>query len=122
MCALSVKKQDPYLSIYLGEMLDAAERILNYTAHITFEDFVKEQILLDAVLRNFEVLGEAGNHVPFTFRKKSKQIPWANMYSLRNHIAHEYFDVDLEILWEIISHDLPHNARDLRNLIITNSL
>ncbi|MDZ4749992.1 MAG: DUF86 domain-containing protein [Flavobacteriales bacterium] len=116
MCAVSVKRQDPYLPMYLREMLDACDRILNYTAGLNFEDFVKESILQDAVLRNFEVLGEAGNHVSYTFRKKNKHIPWTNMYSLRNHIAHEYFDVDLEILWEIISQDLAHNARDLRHL------
>jgi uncharacterized protein with HEPN domain len=98
-------------------MIGACERILLYTSEISFEDYIHDHLVQDAVLRNFEVLGEASNHVPYNIRKTEKSIPWNSMYSLRNHIVHEYFDVDEEILWEIVVHDLPRNIKDLIRIL-----
>ncbi len=100
----------------LQEMAQSIAQILSYTKAVSFPEFVSNTMLCDAVQRQFEILGEATSHVPFSIQKKFKDIPWSMMYSLRNHIAHEYFDVDYEILWEIIQHDLPNDLENLKQM------
>lgn len=100
----------------LQEMAQSIAQILSYTKAVSFSEFVGNTMLCDAVQRQFEILGEATSHVPFSIQKKFKDIPWSMMYSLRNHIAHEYFDVDYEILWEIIQHDLPNDLENLKQM------
>jgi uncharacterized protein with HEPN domain len=102
---------------FLEEMLAAMDRILAYTNGQTFESFVVNDMVRDAVIRNFEILGEGVKHIPFSFQKKHKHIPWLQMLMLRNFIVHEFFDIDDEILWEIISHDLEKNRYDMEMII-----
>jgi uncharacterized protein with HEPN domain len=99
---------------YIAEMAKAAERILEYAGDISYNEFNTNSLIRDAVIRNFEILGESVKHIPFSFQKQYKQIPWSRMYGLRNFIVHEYFDVDDEILYAIIHTDLPRNRADLR--------
>ncbi|MFN0031754.1 MAG: DUF86 domain-containing protein [Flavobacteriales bacterium] len=107
---------DPLLPIYVQEMMEAVKHILGYTNSISLHEFVNNKMLCDAVQHQFEILGEASSHVPHALQKRYKQIPWSMMYSLRNHIAHEYFDVDYEIIWEIVQHDLPKDLANLNEL------
>jgi uncharacterized protein with HEPN domain len=109
-------KNDPLLPIYVHEMIQAIEQILVYSAGHTFDTFFENKMLNDAVQRQFEILGEATTHVPNNIQRKFKTIPWDSMYSLRNHIAHEYFDVDHEIIWEIIKNDLPKDLENLKEI------
>ncbi|MFN8776676.1 MAG: DUF86 domain-containing protein [Flavobacteriales bacterium] len=101
---------------YIEEMSAAAERILLYAGELSYFEFSTNSLVRDAVIRNFEILGESVKHVPFFFQKQNKHIPWSRMYALRNFIVHEYFDVDDEILFAIIQTDLRSNAVDLRKL------
>jgi uncharacterized protein with HEPN domain len=102
---------------YLQDMQEAMERILDYTANISFEEFVANTMLRDAVIRNFEVLGESVKHIPFKFQKKHKSLPWRHMFALRNFIVHEYFDIDDDILWHIIKFDLEQNLSSVKKVI-----
>ena len=102
---------------FLKDMHEAMMRILDYTHQSNFEEFETNLLMRDAVIRNFEIMGECVKHVPFSFQKKHKVIPWQHMLNLRNFIVHEYFDVDNEILWEIIKLDLSKNAQDLKDII-----
>lgn len=102
---------------YLQDMQEAIERILDYTANITFEEFASNTMLRDAVIRNFEVLGESVKHIPFKFQKKHKSLPWRHMFALRNFIVHEYFDIDDDILWHIIKFDLNENLSSIKRVI-----
>jgi uncharacterized protein with HEPN domain len=106
---------------FLQDMVDATERILRYTENISYDEFTRNTLIRDAVIRNFEVIGESVKHVPFSFQKKHKYIPWYNMFSLRNFIVHEYFDVDDEILWAIIQNDLKKNLHDLQQILDTHN-
>ena len=72
---------------------------------------------LEAIIRNFEIMGEAVKHVPFRFQRKHPLMPWREMSELRNFIVHEFFDVDNEILWAIIQTDLNRNAIELTKVI-----
>ena len=82
-----------------------------------FEDFSKNQMIMDATIRNFEIVGEAAKHIPETITTKYPNIPWQKMYGLRNLISHVYFGIDIEMIWEIITAELPQNLEDLAHLI-----
>jgi uncharacterized protein with HEPN domain len=99
---------------FLVEMLAAMKRIVSYTENLHgYQEFTQNILVRDAVIRNFEIMGEGVKHVPFGFQKKHKQIPWSHMLMMRNFIVHEFFDVDDEILWQIITTDLNQNISDM---------
>ena len=72
---------------------------------------------MDAVVRNLEIIGEAAKHVSKTIRERNKDIPWSEMVSMRNKVTHEYFGVDMEILWKTITEDLPELKKKIKKLI-----
>lgn len=103
---------------YLDAMLLAMRKIRAYTADFrTFEDFDRDELVKDAVIRNFEIMGESVKHIPFNFQRKHRQLPWNHIIALRNFIVHEFFDVDDEVLWEIIQTDLSRNISDLEEIV-----
>ena len=103
---------------FLDSMLMAMKKIRAYTAEFkTYHDFTQDQLVKDAVIRNFEIMGESVKHIPFNFQRRHKQLPWNHIMALRNFIVHEFFDVDDEVLWEIIQTDLSRNIADLEEII-----
>ncbi len=72
---------------------------------------------VDATVRNFEIIGEASKNIPEEIQIKYSEIPWKKMVGLRNLIAHEYFGIDYEMLWEIAKYHLPTNRTDLEKII-----
>jgi uncharacterized protein with HEPN domain len=103
---------------FLDAMLAAMKKIHAYTADFnTYDQFSQDQLVKDAVIRNFEIMGESVKHIPFSFQRKHKQLPWNHILALRNFIVHEFFDVDDEVLWEIIKTDLTRNISDLEEIM-----
>lgn len=95
---------------YLGHLLAAIQRIRRYTANKTYADFTFDEQLQDAVVRNIEIIGEAARNVERDmpdFAALYPQIPWAALYAMRNRVAHGYWTVDLEIVWQVVQRDLP---------------
>jgi len=88
-------------------ILTTLEKIAQYTQGFSFEQFRAGSKTVDAVVRNLEVIGEAARQVPKDFAAEYPEIPWAKMVGLRNKILHEYFGVDVEILWQTIREDFP---------------
>jgi len=82
--------------LYLEDMLTSMERIESYIDNKKFDDFENDNLLIDAIVRNFEVIGEAAKHVPQEIKVKYNNMPWDKMYGLRNLIAHEYFGIDYQ--------------------------
>lgn len=74
-------------------------------------------MVVDAVVRNFEVIGEASKYLPADIKEKYPEIPWKKMYGLRNLISHEYFGIDYEMIWEIAKNNIPKNKADLERII-----
>lgn len=118
MAVKRASKLDPLTPVFIQEMIGAGNQILLYCKGQTFATFVANKMLTDAVQHQFEILGEASTHIAYPLRNKFKTIPWSMMYSLRNHIAHEYFDIDYEIIWEIVQHDLPQNVKQLETMLV----
>jgi len=102
---------------YLEDMLQSMQRIEEYLHGLDFEKFKTTYIVVDAVVRNFEIIGEATKNIPADIQKKYPEIPWQKMYRLRNLIAHEYFGIDYEMIWEIAKNNLPQNRNDLNKII-----
>jgi uncharacterized protein with HEPN domain len=112
-----MKAKERKYGFYLEDMLVSIERILEYIGDIEFIQFKQTYIVVDAVVRNFEIIGEAAKHVPKSITEKYPEIPWNRMISLRNIVTHEYFGVDYEMIWAIVKNDLPKNQYDLKRLI-----
>ena len=85
------------LILLLEDIQDAARKILNYTNGMLFEDFLADDKTIDAVVRNFEIIGEAARRVPENFKVDHPEIEWRGMAGLRNRIIHEYFGVDYKL-------------------------
>jgi uncharacterized protein with HEPN domain len=103
--------------MYLDDIVLSMERVREYIAGLDFIAFKQDYKTVDAVIRNFEIIGEASKSLPDEFKKKYSQIPWEEMYRLRNRISHEYFGIDYEIIWDIISVHLPENHKDLKIIL-----
>ncbi len=88
--------------LLLEDMLESALKIRKYTDGLSFEDFLNDEKTVDAVIRNFEIIGEAANRIDFDFRNRNPEIEWSRIRGLRNRIIHEYFGIDYEIVWQII--------------------
>jgi uncharacterized protein with HEPN domain len=108
---LKPKDRDPLL--YLRDIALSMERVGEYIAGLDFEHFKWDYKTVDAVVRNFEIIGEASKNIPQHLKEKYQHIPWEEMYRLRNRISHEYFGIDYEILWDIATHYLPQNYSDI---------
>ena len=102
---------------YLLHMLEAADRVLSYTSGVTEEQFVANQMLQDAVVRNIEIIGEASNNLLEAgpeFAAKYPSIPFAQIYGMRNRVSHGYFAVSTAMIWDSVQVDVP----DLRQRIV----
>jgi uncharacterized protein with HEPN domain len=105
---------------YLGHISQAIERIQDYTASMTSDSFKTDQKTCDAVIRNLEIIGEACNNVSKhhpEFATQHTEIPWGFAYEMRNALAHGYFTVDLNIVWQTLQNDLPKLKVQLRSIV-----
>lgn len=84
---------------------------------MTLNQFRKDQRTIDAVIRNFEIIGEAAGHIPETIQEKFPELAWLEMRGMRNIMIHEYFGVSLPIIWRTITHDLNPLVDGLKQLL-----
>ena len=103
MCGMSKRALD----LYWDDLRDALRKIQRYIKRFSFLDFTQDQKTIDAVIRNLEIIGEVASRIPKETREQYPEIPWVDMIGMRNKVIHEYFGVDLEILWRTIEEDLP---------------
>lgn len=102
--------------LLIEDMIDSATRILEYTDGMTREQFAADSRTVDAVIRNFTVLGEAANRLPDEFRSQYPDFDWYRIVGLRNRVVHEYFGIDIAIVWEIRQSFLPALLAQLRTI------
>ena len=91
----------------LEDILEACQKILSYTSGMSFEEFTTNNLIIDAVARNFEIIGEATGRLPEDFRSAHPEIEWQFIIALRNRIIHEYFGINYEIIWNIREENIP---------------
>ena len=105
---------------YLGHIVEAIERIHRYVEDMSEIDFLDDEKTQDAVVRNFEIIGEASHNIELyqqAFAAAHPEVPWTIMYTMRNRVAHGYFKVDFELVWKTIHEDFPELHRLVRKLI-----
>ena len=105
------------IALYLNDILEAVERIEKYTDGLTFENFSKNPLVVDAVIRNFEIIGEAAKNIPAGVKENQPQIQWKEMAGMRDKLSHEYFGVNMEILWRTAKNRLPVLKPQIKELI-----
>jgi uncharacterized protein with HEPN domain len=93
------------------------ERVQEYIAGLDFQHFKRDYKTVDAVIRNFEIIGEATKNLPNDLKVNYPSIPWEEMYRLRNRISHNYFGIDYEIIWDIATRHLPKNYEDVQTVL-----
>ena len=89
------------------DIITSIGKIESYTNNLTFKKFASNPLIIDGVVRNIEIIGEASKNIPHEIQNKFSDIPWQKLRGIRNRIVHEYFDVDLTIIWFIIENELP---------------
>jgi len=92
-------KRSPELLV--SDILDSCQKILLYTADMSFDDFSRDAKTIDAVIRNFEIIGEAANRLPEDFKDAHPDIDWHRIRGFRNRIVHDYMGIDYAIVWDI---------------------
>ncbi|MFM8900999.1 MAG: DUF86 domain-containing protein [Burkholderiales bacterium] len=105
---------------YLRHMLSAIERVADYLTDHDEVSFLQTPMLQDAVIRNIEIIGEAANNVGKAEPRMSQlhpEIPWEEIYAMRNRVAHGYFAVDMHVVWQTASRDLPQLHAELQALL-----
>ncbi len=101
---MSKEKRDYIL--FLEDILDALEKIENYTKNLSFTAFTDNGMAVDAVIRNFEVIGEATKNVPEEIKEKYPEVEWKEAAGFRDVLIHDYFGIDLEAIWDTIKKNL----------------
>jgi uncharacterized protein with HEPN domain len=105
-----VKKSDLRIVDFLDHILEAIGRIERYTRGITDDAFAADSLIQDAAIRNLEIIGEAARNVERVspeFAAAHADVPWEDMYLMRNRVSHGYFSVDAGVIWQTIVRDLP---------------
>lgn len=103
--------------LHIEDIIEAIEKIRAYTAEMSLEAFGADSKAVDAVIRNVEIIGEASRHLPTDICARFPEVPWNEMRGIRNVLIHEYFGIDVEVLWETIKRDLPPLLPHLRRIL-----
>ena len=102
---------------YLWDMLQAAQRIQEFTAGLSYEGYLDSILIQSAVERQLEIVGEASRRMSEEFRQEHPEIPWSGIIAQRNVIAHQYEDIRQERIWSVVTEDIPVLISQLEPLI-----
>lgn len=104
--------------LFIEDMLESIDLIEKYIAELNLNGFKDDRKSIDAVVRNFEIIGEASKFIPETIKGKYLEVDWPAILGLRNRIAHEYFGISLTIIWTIIKDELPRLRNQLKTILL----
>ena len=114
-----MSERDPRL--YCEDILESGSAILDFVEGLSFEDFCDDRKTYSAVIREFEIIGEAVGKLPESFTERRPDVEWQDIKDFRNLLSHEYFGVDLEIVWSIIEDDLPVLMDAVKEIVGTDT-
>ncbi len=103
--------------VYLRHMLEAIEKIERYLAGTDYETFSRNDMMIDGVVRELEIIGEAARNLSAAFVEEHAEIPWRRMMAMRNILIHQYFGVNLKVVWDTCHSNLPQLKSFVQNLL-----
>lgn len=103
--------------MYLKNILGACERIKNYSAGYSFTEFARDEKTTDAVVRNLQIIGEAAKKIPEEICNKSQNIEWREIAGMRDILVHDYFEVDIDIVWDVVENQINELAEEVNWLL-----
>jgi uncharacterized protein with HEPN domain len=106
--------------VRLQHMRDAASEVIHFCQGRIRTDLDQDRMLVLAVLRDLEIIGEAANRVTSSTRQQFSEIPWDDIVGMRNRLVHGYFDINVDIVWETISHDVPRLLHQIEGVLGTH--
>jgi uncharacterized protein with HEPN domain len=110
-----MSRREPEL--LLEDIIESIQKIKSYTNGMSSKEFFEDDKTLDAVIRNFEIIGEAANRMPEEIRDNFNDVNWHRIRGFRNRIVHDYMGIDYEIVWEIIVNDLEELQQQIQHII-----
>ena len=107
--------------IYLKDILKCIEKIEEFTKNLSFEDFQRDDKTYSAVIRKYEIIGEAAKHISQEIRDKAPDIEWKEISGMRDILIHAYSDVNLDLIWGITKDKLPKLKISIKKLLDTSA-
>jgi uncharacterized protein with HEPN domain len=101
----------------LNHIYDAICKIETYVAGIEKTDFLVNSMLQDALMRQIEIIGEAAGRISSELQEKHPELPWLEMRAIRNKIVHDYLEINTDIIWDTVQHDLPTLKPQIKKLL-----
>ena len=105
----------------IQDILKSIQKIEAYIEDMTASQFKKNELVIDAIVRNLEIIGEASKNIPLTTRRLYPNVPWNQMNGMRNILIHEYFGVDVPTVWHTARNHLPLLKKQLESILAENS-
>lgn len=102
---------------YIQDIIDSIAESGDFVHGMSYESFTGDKRTVNAVIRSLEVIGEAAKNVPQNMRDRYPDIPWKKMAGMRDKLIHEYFGIDLEIVWQVIANELPPLQPRLKKML-----
>jgi len=103
--------------IFVKDILDSIKAIEHFVGKLGYNQFIKDDKTVSAVIRKLEIIGEAAKNIPPFVKEKSAEIDWKSMAGMRDKLIHDYFGVDTEILWVVVKKDVPHIKPLIKQLL-----
>lgn len=92
---------------FFEDIIGAISKIDSYLANVSYDTFCQRPMIVDAVVRNFEIIGEAANKIPVDIREKYPKVEWRQAINFRNILIHNYFEIDVETVWDTVHKNIP---------------
>lgn len=103
--------------VYFDDIIEAIEKVLKYTEGQNIEEFSADSKTVDAVIRNFLIIGEAVKHIPEIIKEQNPEIPWRGMAGMRDKLVHEYYGIKYDVIWDTIINKLPNTKTLMEELL-----
>jgi len=102
--------------LYINDIRESIVQIEEYTKGISEEDFKKDKKIQDAVIRRFEIMGEASRSIPKSLKEKNKEVPWFEMSQFRDLIAHSYYEMSIVRVWNSVKKRIPFIKEKIKSI------